>query len=349
MRQRLIHLLYLFMWLLAFNKVRGQQNWQYVTDYITTNDTQTSRCHTTRKFAAEDYLNDTLRCYSDFFWNKTSAGRAAIYTVAYKEGAHWHCFDYGIPGMTLLREGFFLDSALDTPDSIVIWYYRDNQVKEKGNYLKGQKSGLWLGYNKDFTVSDSACYKNNFIIGDAFFTDYEGNKRVYNMDPEGKGCGYVKNYSPGGTLSFQGKYAANFLKDSLWQYYDEGKPWYQVLFKNGDTVQTICSSGDESKPCEAKLPQFHGGQNALRRYLGKHIKFPQSMIDANKQSKVIAEFVIDTTGRISDITILYTSDHAFSDEVKRVLTEMPAWQPGIIYGKKKKVYYKLPVSFYLTE
>lgn len=85
----------------------------------------------------------------------------------------------------------------------------------------------------------------------------------------------------------------------------------------------------------------------MQQYLADHIKYPEAAKKAGIQGRVVAQFVVNQTGKIEKIKILRGIHPDCDKEVIRVLQGMPAWKPGEIGGEKVKVYYTLPVSFRL--
>ena len=61
--------------------------------------------------------------------------------------------------------------------------------------------------------------------------------------------------------------------------------------------------------------------------------------------RVVVSFVIDTTGRLTDIRILQTPDSSLSAEAVRALKSSPRWKPGELNGRKVPVKIVLPVDF----
>ena len=65
------------------------------------------------------------------------------------------------------------------------------------------------------------------------------------------------------------------------------------------------------------------------------------------QGRVVASFIVEKDGKISDITILTSPDNRLSDEVIRVLRSSPKWKPGTRNGEAVRVKFTLPVEFSL--
>lgn len=94
-------------------------------------------------------------------------------------------------------------------------------------------------------------------------------------------------------------------------------------------------------------PEFPGGVEAMYKYLGKNTKYPQMEQDAGIQGKVYVEFVVSSSGAITDVTLKRGVSSGLDKEALRVVKAMPPWTPGKMNGKPVKVRYILPVSFIL--
>ena len=98
-----------------------------------------------------------------------------------------------------------------------------------------------------------------------------------------------------------------------------------------------------------QMPEFPGGQGDLMKYLQQNIEYPQDARDASAEGRVVAQFIVNEDGSISNITILRGVYPSCDSEVIRILTKMPKWTPGKQNGTAVKVYFKLPVTFKLNE
>jgi len=96
-----------------------------------------------------------------------------------------------------------------------------------------------------------------------------------------------------------------------------------------------------------EMPEFPGGPEAMMKFIGKNVQYPDSAKELGIEGRVIAQFVIDTAGNLTDIKILRGIGYGCDEEVVRVLKAMPKWKPGKQRGKAVRVRYNLPVKFQL--
>ena len=96
-----------------------------------------------------------------------------------------------------------------------------------------------------------------------------------------------------------------------------------------------------------EMPEFPGGQEALFKYLGKSIDYPQMAADAGIQGVVYVTFVVDNDGKVKGARVLKGIGGGCDEEALRVVNNMPKWSPGKQRGKSVKVQYNLPIRFTL--
>jgi protein TonB len=98
-------------------------------------------------------------------------------------------------------------------------------------------------------------------------------------------------------------------------------------------------------PVAEKMPEFPGGQEALRRFLGRHLRVPEEVMEAGQRVKVPVRFVVSKDGQLSGVEFMATADEAFKKEIMRVVAKMPRWVPGSQGGKTVAVYCMIPIIF----
>ena len=105
---------------------------------------------------------------------------------------------------------------------------------------------------------------------------------------------------------------------------------------------------EDLKPEEwQKPPKFPGGGDSLLRYLANAIHYPEVARENNIQGRVLASFVVDRSGNISDVRIEEPVSPEIDKETIRVLKKMPRWEPGRINGIPIRVRYTVPVLYRL--
>lgn len=96
-----------------------------------------------------------------------------------------------------------------------------------------------------------------------------------------------------------------------------------------------------------KMPEFPGGEVAVREYIGKSIQYPEDAKKAGIQGKVYITFTVDKTGKVIDAKIARGVNPSLDKEALRVVESMPAWIPGQQRGENVAVSYTIPIQFAL--
>ncbi len=350
------HLILFIVVFAAFsNTVNAQsQPGDKLSDYIVTTNNGSTK--SVKNIHAMDYSGDTLKLYADPTWKKCTYRQAAVYTIAYKEKKHWHCFDYAVYAMNvrgLVREGYFLDKAMHIPDSIFTWYYGNKSVRKTGFFKNGLKSGTWLSFNASEAITDSFNYRDGVMYGLNFKSDYSKHKKqVYLMDNSGDGSGYTYDIRHDTDTQYLGKYARGFVQDSVWvMYYETGEIWHSETYDNGKKIAEACfeETGEKHQGgCIRVMPEYPGGMSALQQYLSRNLHYPEALLKYGAEGTVLVEFTVKSDGKIDDIQILSSPNPDFSKEVIRIINAMPKWKPAFCYTKNVDVYYKIPVTFKIS-
>ena len=110
---------------------------------------------------------------------------------------------------------------------------------------------------------------------------------------------------------------------------------------------TVTPNDEPAFDVVEEMPQFPGGMQALMEFLSKTIRYPKEAFEANKQGRVIANFVIETDGSISEAKVVKSVDPSLDEEAIRVINAMPNWTPGKQSGKAVRVKYTVPINFRL--
>ena len=95
------------------------------------------------------------------------------------------------------------------------------------------------------------------------------------------------------------------------------------------------------------LPQFPGGPTELMKWLTRNLKYPRTASDLKRQGKVVAEFIVNKDGSVTDVRVVSTFNQQCSEEVLRVLRLMPRWTAGIMDGQPCRTKVCIPVVFRL--
>lgn len=98
-----------------------------------------------------------------------------------------------------------------------------------------------------------------------------------------------------------------------------------------------------------KQPEFPGGTEAMYKYIGEQVRYPDDAQKAGVEGKVFIEFVIGADGKVGNVQVKRGVHASLDKEAARVVSSMPDWKPGEKDGKKVAVRYILPMNFQLPK
>jgi protein TonB len=96
-----------------------------------------------------------------------------------------------------------------------------------------------------------------------------------------------------------------------------------------------------------EMPEFPGGEMALRQFIANAIKYPVIAQENGIQGKVYVSFVVGKDGQVSGAKIIRGVDPSLDKEAIRVVNSLPRWKPGKQQGKTVRVSFSVPISFVL--
>jgi len=125
--------------------------------------------------------------------------------------------------------------------------------------------------------------------------------------------------------------------------------------KDGKAVTMVVSYKFKFKEISLKqtyvdvLPTFPGGEDAMERYLRFNLKYPKEDQENKQEGKVKVRFLVDKTGKLKNIEVVSGISKSLDAEAVRVISKMPAWNPGTQNGKPVPVYFTIPIIFKMKE
>jgi protein TonB len=103
-----------------------------------------------------------------------------------------------------------------------------------------------------------------------------------------------------------------------------------------------------------EMPLFEGCSDKvctdtkIFQYIRRNTKYPPIAKENNITGKVYVSFVVDKTGKVSDVQVMRGVDKYLDKEAIRVVQSMPKFSPGKQRGKAVKVRYNVPITFTLN-
>lgn len=154
------------------------------------------------------------------------------------------------------------------------------------------------------------------------------------------------------------KIIPDFGSDDLMAFMPENFNGFMLTYTN--PVRSQLKNGEIGVKIQSSIPdqqdfimvevmaEFPGGMSGLMNFLSKNIRYPESALLKDIQGMVIVSFSIDENGKITDPSVLKGVDKDLDAEALRIVSLMPDWHAGALYGKPVKSYFTLPISFRLN-
>ena len=161
----------------------------------------------------------------------------------------------------------------------------------------------------------------------------------------------VKKGKKNSTININGRTVLQVVGEAEAQKAEE--PDTVIGFWTSDTGETNTAVGT-FEPVQGdvfdvveEMPQYPGGPKALMEFLGSSVQYPEEAEKAGIEGRVIATFVVEKDGSISNAKVVKSVDPLLDAEALRVIGAMPNWKPGKQNGQVVRVKYTIPLSFHL--
>ena len=96
-----------------------------------------------------------------------------------------------------------------------------------------------------------------------------------------------------------------------------------------------------------KMPEFPGGEQALRMTIANTVKYPVEAQIHRISGKVYVSFVVNKMGYVTNPVIAKGVHPILDKEAIRVISKLPNWKPGTKDGEPVNVSYTVPINFVL--
>ena len=117
--------------------------------------------------------------------------------------------------------------------------------------------------------------------------------------------------------------------------------------KNATVQENKIPEGEDVFFVVEKMPEFPGGDEALRQFITNNISYPELAKDSDIQGKVYVTFVVSKDGSVANAKIARGVDPLLDREALRVVNSLPSWTPGYQNEKPVNVSYTVPINFVL--
>jgi len=172
-------------------------------------------------------------------------------------------------------------------------------------------------------------YKDGKLNGMEFYYHENGKIWASGNNLNGDSEGEWRSWYPSGTLAGIAQFAGG--KQVSAQFFNEDS-------SPNDRIDSFFRSA-----------AYPGGTAALRSYLSKRVRYPAAARKSGIEGTVVVEFRVSKDGKLTDMGIARSVDDILDKEACRALDGLDDWTPALIGGLPAIAYFKLPVSFKLSD
>lgn len=221
----------------------------------------------------------------------------------------------------------------------------------EGEVYQTIRHGKWRRYDlQTGKLIAEEFYKNNLLHDKVIAYDNDGNVVSEVPYEDGKINGKVIYYYPGKKEKWvEMEYEDNEYNGSVKSYYSTGKVKRKGFTKvNGDRVEECYAPNGQKIECGPFIEKASFEEDVMT-YIGNHLRYPPEAKEARLEGKVTVGFMIEESGRVSDVYVIEGFDSRCDEEARRLVNEMPLWNPFMVDGVPVKINHKLSIVFWLPE
>ena len=108
------------------------------------------------------------------------------------------------------------------------------------------------------------------------------------------------------------------------------------------------NSNDPKETAIVEKANYPGGNAALISFITTNLQYPESARENGVEGEVVVSFKVDLTGKIQNVKIIKSLGYGCDQEVERVITLMPKWNPSKVNGYAVATNISMPIQFALT-
>jgi TonB family protein len=230
-------------------------------------------------------------------------------------------------------------------EGTVTYYFPNGSRKSTLEYNNGKLYGIATGY-----------YPNGQLFTTIKMLPYGESSVVECRDSTGQilavnGTGHVvffdddfKNVITEGDIK-------NDKKNGEWRGLIGDTGRYVSIFRNGELKSGISymKSGNQYIYKQVVLaPVFDGGMRYLDIYITQNRIYPEFARKHHINGTVRVNFIVEKDGSITNVKVADNEEKipSLDEEAIRLISSMPMWTPGKIYGIPMRIPYTVPVTFY---
>jgi membrane associated rhomboid family serine protease len=270
----------------------------------------------------------TKRIFYDALWKEIDDPSASVY---YRIGAvdslnRWQgqVLDYYRNG-NIQMKGKYLDNM---KNGVFLYYSESGKYSSAGRYVKEEAVGKWEAYHWNGVLHSEVYYNEGAFTRSVW--DSLGSAQVVN------GNGKSVSWHSNGQVSEEGGYKDGRRAGDWFGYHMDGRPYYHEFYRDNRLIRGVSEDRDGKRYVYDQLSLYPFpviGMPEFKKYLQKNMRKSDTLNLPTGMVKVI--FNVGADGSIWDFTVIQSLSLAQDREAIRLISEGPAWRPGLLHGHVK--------------
>jgi TonB family protein len=230
-------------------------------------------------------------------------------------------------------------------DGNIINYFPDGKRKSTLEYINGRLSGVITTYYPNGELFRTIKMQENGDVSLVECRDSTGQVLALN------GTGHVIVFDDDFKNIIEEGDIKDDKKNGEWRGLIGDTGRYVSVFRNGvhKSGTSYMKSGNQYTFKKIIVePEYEGGETYLNIYLHQNMVYPEFAKEHHINGTVHVNFIVEKDGSITNVKIADTGEKipSLDEEAVRLISSMPMWTPGKIYGIPMRIPYSVPVGFY---
>lgn len=242
----------------------------------------------------------------------------------------------GFPNKKFVRNG------------ISMTWYKNGQLSSQNIFINGKQEGKSQAWHENGKLKSESYLVKDQYEGKSISWYENGNYESESSYVNGINTGESRSWYKNGQLKSEIDYS-NGYKNNVIYYWPNGQIKRKEKYTKDKLQSGICydSLGNEIKyTIFEAMPQYKGGEKQLLADISESVHYPEVSKNAGIQGRVLVFFAVDKSGEITDEEIKEGINNELNLEAIRVISTLK-FKPGTLDGENVKVYYMIPIVFYL--
>ena len=262
---------------------------------------------------------------------------------------------------------FFKDDYLSLPVGKHTTYFRNGRIKFVGNYISGEKNGLWQYFWPNGRVREEGEFLNDLRHG--VWKRHHKNGDIWAEESFENGVPHGKHieYWNEDQLRVSANFNQGRLDGELVSYFQDGTLRRKEVYEAGKPIEKNCYTptgqdttyypyfrtplfpGCEDMAAERPFPSVRAcAMEKMYAFIQQNLVYPDAARIFGKQGTVLLSFTVKEDGSLKDPLLLEDISEDIAHECLRLFYRFPDWIPGKKDGEVSDVYFEIPLVFQLN-